>query len=186
MPQLRFVTGCDPHITIASGSPFAQWELEWDRENITITLGKDFVGGSCQEVLVQDGTKRVTKYMLFVHQYAPDQAAVQAYEAHAKRTAPTFASEATLFFAVDDSGCAITPAVANDSNIRRGGSSSSGGGGGGGGLLHAVLPTNIETGVAAHLHASWLLSVDRQSLQSLTENAWNACCLRQYVPFSFL
>jgi hypothetical protein len=40
-------------------------------------------------------------------------------------------------------------------------------------LLHAVLPTKIQTGVAAHLHASWLLSVDRQSLQSLTENAWN-------------
>ena len=84
----------------------------------------------------------------------------RAYQEHTKRDAPDRHSleEATLFFEVDGSGRAIPPRA---------------------GRLHAVLPTKIASGVAAHLQASWLLSVDRQTLQSLTENKWNAAILRQ-------
>lgn len=144
-----------------SACPFDVWKLVWDHASIAVSLAGTTLAEQVKEVVVQEDRRTPRRYMLFVHPYAPDIAAVGAYEAHAKRSAPDAKSEATLFFEVDSAG------VAKRSSA-------------GGGLLHAVLPTKIKTGVAAHLHGSWLLSVDRQSLQSLTENAWNACCLRQY------
>lgn len=47
------------------------------------------------------------------------------------------------------------------------------------GYLHAVLPTKLKLPFAMNLQASWLLSVDRQEVQSLTENAWNHCLISQ-------
>ena len=141
-----------------TSSPFDVWSLEWDRVSIAVSLGAAALDGQVKEIVVQEDRRKPRRYMIFVHAYTPDRAAVDAYEAHAKRAAPNAQSEVTLFFELDSAG------VAKRSS----------------GLLHAVLPTKIKTGVAAHLHGSWLLSVDRQSLQSLTENAWNACCLCQY------
>lgn len=45
--------------------------------------------------------------------------------------------------------------------------------------LHALLPTKIVLPFAAHLQGPWLLSVDRQDVQSLQDSPWNACIARQ-------
>ncbi len=47
------------------------------------------------------------------------------------------------------------------------------------GVLHAVLPTKLKLPFAMNLQASWLLSVDRQEVQSLSENHWNHCLISQ-------
>ena len=47
------------------------------------------------------------------------------------------------------------------------------------GFLHAVLPTKLKLPFAMNIQAAWLLSVDRQEVQSLTDNAWNHCLISQ-------
>ena len=53
------------------------------------------------------------------------------------------------------------------------------------GLLHAVLPTKLKLPFPMNLQASWLLSVDRREVQSLSENAWNNCLISQVYYLSF-
>ena len=48
------------------------------------------------------------------------------------------------------------------------------------GLVHAVLPTKLRLPCSFHLQGSWLLSVDRQDVQSLVENDWNNELLTQF------
>ena len=49
------------------------------------------------------------------------------------------------------------------------------------GLAHAPLPTKVQAPGAAHLQAARLLSVDRQEVQSLQDNAWNAALAAQIL-----
>lgn len=47
------------------------------------------------------------------------------------------------------------------------------------GKMHAVLPTKLTISMCMHIQASWLLSVDRQDVQSVSDNSWNNClCLQ--------
>lgn len=105
---------------------------------------------------------RLTQHWTLIkHSFRPSRAAFQAYELHTKRPVTgTELEEAVLFFRTD-------PVTGQPLRPERG-------------LLHAVLPTKLESGTAANFQCGWLLSVDRQSLQSISENEWNLCCLRQY------
>eukprot|EP00035_Acanthoeca_spectabilis_P002881 m.90101 g.90101 ORF g.90101 m.90101 type:complete len:1844 (+) comp11809_c0_seq1:123-5654(+) len=149
-------------VTKAVGA-FDLWSLQWNDRRFAVRLGEASLGGCVQQVFVENSRDRDhVVYTLFIHRYTPDQNAVRAYEAHTKRPAPqgNRTESAILFFASDATGKLKVPR--------------------GGGKLHAVLPTTIASGTTAHFQAGWLLSVDRQHLQSLESNAWNACCLRQY------
>lgn len=149
-------------VTKAVGA-FESWSLQWNDRRFAVRLGEASLGGCVQQVFVENSRDRDhVVYTLFIHRYTPDQNAVRAYEAHTKRPAPqgNRTESAILFFASDATGKLKVPR--------------------GGGKLHAVLPTTIASGTTAHFQAGWLLSVDRQHLQSLESNAWNACCLRQY------
>ncbi|CAM9289497.1 unnamed protein product, partial [Ectocarpus fasciculatus] len=52
------------------------------------------------------------------------------------------------------------------------------------GFLHAVLPTKLKLPFAMNIQAAWLLSVDRQEVQSLTDNAWNHCLISQVLYYN--
>jgi hypothetical protein len=71
--------------------------------------------------------------------------------------------EVSLFFALDGDG-EVLPSRDGDDDADAAG---------GGGLLHAVFPTKIRLPMGAHVHAPWLLSVDRQDVQSVSDNQWN-------------
>ena len=153
-----------------TAAPFERFELEClHRYEVSLGVSVDAsADGSIQEVVVANNSQGTRlKYLLFCHRYTPDANAVRAYEEHTKRKLPKSkrAEEITLYFSLNESG-------RTDARPSQG-------------QLHAVLPTKIGSGSTAHVQAGWLLSVDRQSLQSLQENAWNACCLRQY-PALFL
>ena len=45
--------------------------------------------------------------------------------------------------------------------------------------MHSVLPTKLKTPIGAHWQGSWLLSVDRQEVQDIGENAWNRSLVEQ-------
>ena len=57
--------------------------------------------------------------------------------------------------------------------------SSSGGGRSRHGCVHATLPTKLSVPMGSHLQSSWLLSIDRQDVQALSDNAWNSGLLSQ-------
>ena len=99
--------------------------------------------------------------------FRPGREAWRAYCTHTRRDEPPQGAaaeeEASLFFAADATGLPC--------------------GGGSGdsalGLVHALLPTKVKAPGAAHLQAAWLLSVDRQEVQSLQDNAWNVALAAQ-------
>ena len=118
-----------------------------------------------QEVIVQG--RRDEHWTLFKYKFRPTREAFAAYEAHTKRKMTgQELEEVTLFFRTHST-------TGQPLRAERG-------------LLHAVLPTKLESGTSANFQAGWLLSVDRQSLQSISENEWNLCCLRQYDPLFVL
>eukprot|EP00965_Chrysotila_dentata_P162628 5369794-Pleurochrysis_carterae.AAC.1 len=53
------------------------------------------------------------------------------------------------------------------------------------GVLHALLPTRLQLPFRAHVHGPWLLSVDRQDVQSLGDSDWNADVAKQ-LPMLFV
>jgi hypothetical protein len=112
--------------------------------------------------------------------FDPSRAARGAFEGHTKKPwtgkkyhtksfytvedpSPTvLAEEISLFFQINEQ---LEPVLSPRGNNS--------------GWLHAVLPTKLKLPFAMNLQASWLLSVDRQEVQSLTENAWNHCLVSQ-------
>jgi len=120
---------------------------------------------------------------LSVH-FEPDREAWLAYAAHTRREVGGLqgaTEEASLFFLAEaTSGLPLPvstsakPAAAHGmaGGYEEGGSST----------LHALLPTKLKLPFAANLQGPWLLSVDRQDVQSLQDSAWNACVGRQLVP----
>ncbi len=92
----------------------------------------------------------------------PDAEAQAAYEAHTRRQwrQSNVTEETCLFFQVNSEGL-----IVDDASCR--------------GTLHAVLPTKLKLNCGLNWQASWLLSVDRQDVQSVSDNAWNRCMLHQ-------
>jgi len=112
--------------------------------------------------------------------FHPSADAKRAYETHTKRAwrgdrpgsfgsssrSQVQSEEISMFFRVTEADCPVLgPAAARPAR----------------GLVHAVLPTKLHLPCSMHLQASWLLSVDRQDVQSLSDNAWNSCLYAQ-VP----
>ena len=47
------------------------------------------------------------------------------------------------------------------------------------GTVHAILPTKLRVPSPVHVQGPWLLSVDRQDVQSIQDNCWNNTLLAQ-------
>ena len=102
--------------------------------------------------------------------FTPDRAAIDAYAAHTKRPwggadPATAREETSLFFEVGDDGSPV-PGLPSGRPLA-------------GGFLHSVLPTKLQLPSPMHWQGSWLLSVDRQEVQSMSDNDWNRCLLEQ-------
>ncbi len=106
--------------------------------------------------------------------FIPDIEACKAYEMHTKKAwvgttwahkdCPTAMQkaqweESSVFFEEGEDGCPL------ESRQR--------------GCIHSVLPTKLVLPCGLQWQGPWLLSVDRQDIQSVSDNAWNACLLRQ-------
>lgn len=111
------------------------------------------------------------KYWQFISlKYTPDASAQDAYEAHTKRrwnpnASPNTREETCIFFELNDSGIPIAGQSSSPGMSK--------------GFVHAVLPTKLELPTPMQWQGSWLLSVDRQEVQNVTDNLWNNCIIRQ-------
>ena len=160
------------------------WTLEWNdcvyrayppRNNMTLPFhrtsasrasGPNAWSGGCDCIrIAQDGggSRAFERLWQFITlQFVPDADAQAAYEAHTRRKwrDSNSTEETCLFFQIGSDGMVIDDAACR-------------------GTLHAVLPTKLKLPCGLNWQASWLLSVDRQDVQSVTDNAWNRCMLYQ-------
>lgn len=119
----------------------------------------------------QNGQKQKLFQFLTVYYYPPRNSQT-AFELHTKKVwskqAMNFifngknqlAEEVSLFFELGGDGLPIV--------------------GTGSGKVHAILPTKLQMPCCIHLQGSWLLSVDRQDVQNISENDWNNCLINQF------
>jgi hypothetical protein len=150
----------------------AIFELEWCERLLHVRHRRDESPQllSCDRVIVEEflGRDKQEYTWVFVHvNFEPDGAAVEAFAQHTKRPLETIErreEQCLLFFESSSDG---TPIPSRDP------------------LLHAVLPTGIKMPMACHMHAPWLLSVDRTDVQSPADNDWNGCILRQLPKLIF-
>jgi hypothetical protein len=136
------------------------------------------------------GAPRKQEWAFVCHTFVPNSEARAAFAAHTRKDSNN-EEETSLFFPLGADGF---PQPAPPGKPQQPG------------LLHAVLPTKLAlpgpngpasasssasvTGTAgaatgAHWQGPWLLSVDRQDVQSLEDNAWNAA-LAQTLPELFV
>ena len=196
----------------SSGTP-PVWELTWAGERLSCEVTKAAAAASSGPLLgnvsPSASVVRVTStytssrppssagattnwQFLSIH-YSPDEAAWRAYATHTRRDPQALIAERpteeiSLFFRTSgETGLPLPPSRAAPQ-------SGKGGGKGGGGKaaaapdpysLHALLPTKLILPFSAHLQGPWLLSVDRQDVQSLQDSAWNASIAKQ-LPALFV
>ena len=154
-------------------------------------------------------TQREDLWLFLSVHYSPDESAWRAYAAHTRRDpkvliAERATEEISLFFKASAAHGLPLPKPRAPAGGGRGkgggggggrGGGARGGGGADGGVapqdleshcaLHALLPTKLELPFMAHLQGPWLLSVDRQDVQSLQDSAWNAAIAMQ-LPALFV
>ena len=166
----------------------AEWTLEWDGARHRVSrpvkaaargMAPDWFAGS-ESLDVETGSAigsgfssqqqqqrtATTRWQFVTLRFSPDDAARKAYETHIKRpwvgggSGPGAQCEETCFFFELDAASGIPVCSAK-------------------GNVHAVLPTKLSLPCPLQWQGSWLLSVDRQEVQSVTDNDWNACLLKQ-------
>ena len=159
------------------------WQLEWDRLVHTVSCAQrsaqihpqPFSVDQYRDAwiteyerihvrVVEESRRPVDQHWQFITvKYEPSAAALSAYSTHTKRSWTgeimngTSFEETCIFFELDSSGCPIKSC----------------------GSVHSVLPTKLTLPCHIQWQGSWLLSVDRQDVQNVVENDWNACILRQ-------
>ena len=97
--------------------------------------------------------------------FVPNSAAQTTYEVHTKKKWTLKTEEISIFFEVDLQSGLPMPSTTSSQPV---------------GFVHAMLPTKLRLPCPLHLQGSWLLSVDRQDVQSLVENDWNVELLAQF------
>jgi hypothetical protein len=146
--------------------PNGSMNLAFPRTSASRASGSSAWSGGCDCIrIVQEGggSRTFERLWQFITlQFVPDADAQAAYEAHTRRKwrDSNSTEETCLFFQIGSDGMVI-----DDASCR--------------GTLHAVLPTKLKLPCGLNWQASWLLSVDRQDVQSVSDNAWNRCLLFQ-------
>ena len=128
---------------------------------VTITTNKSKTGTS---------STKANRWLFLTHKYKPSQAAAETYRNHTKRTHEGM-----------EEVCGFIPLIGENHDVPHTLSpSSSSSSTAPSGWVHSVLPTKIRMPVPIHFQGSWLLSVDRQQVQDLTDNVWNGEILQQF------
>jgi hypothetical protein len=146
--------------------PNGSMTLAFPRTSASRASGQTSWSGGCDCIrIVQEGggSRAFDRLWQFITlQFVPDADAQAAYESHTRRKwrDSNSTEETCLFFQISSDGM-----VVDDASCR--------------GTLHAVLPTKLKLPCGLNWQASWLLSVDRQDVQSVSDNAWNRCMLHQ-------
>jgi len=163
-----------------------QWILDWtgkrhciERKCMTSYSANDMDGSELITVTISNSKKpdvqRHNFWLFVTHRYKPSQDALETYFKHTKRSHEGF-EEVCGFVSLlaDDTNPTTTTYVPHTMPYKTDEAPT--------GLIHSVLPTDISMPVSMHFQGSWLLSVDRQQVQDLTDNAWNGEILQQF-PF---
>ena len=128
-------------------------------KSLTMTQGRSSQRCVLSEKSLETNSSRTTIFQFLSSSYKPDAAACSSYFDHCKRKWSGGTESASIFFELDTHGKVVQR---------------------GGGQFYAVLPVHgVHTKLKFNFQGPWLLSVDRQDMQSLSDNAWNACVLRQ-------
>ena len=146
--------------------PNSSAHLAFPRTSASRASGPSAWSGGCDCIRIGQeggGSRSFERLWQFITlHFVPDAEAQAAYEAHTRRKwrDSNSTEETCLFFQIGSDGTVI-----DDASCR--------------GTLHAVLPTKLKLPCSLNWQASWLLSVDRQDVQSVSDNAWNRCMLQQ-------
>jgi len=140
------------------------WTLDWNGKVHQVQrtqIQRYGTNGMSEVVTVQisrpDGTAataRTDRWLFVTHEYRPSREACESYHRHTKRT-----------HTGKESVCGFVP-LTPDGIISLSSTTNTG-------VVHSVLPTKIRLPIPLHLQGSFLLSVDRQQVQDLSDNAWN-------------
>ena len=162
-------------VKMESQSCHSQWVLDWNGKHHTIQRSQmesynnnNMDGSELISVNIHNRKTNTTKlqpWLFVTHRYKPSPKALATYSQHTKRSYEGF-EEVCGFVQLSPSS-----SDCNDAVPQTIGSS---------GWIHSVLPTKIRMPIPMHFQGSWLLSVDRQQVQDLTDNAWNSEILQQF------
>ena len=159
-----------------------KWILDWNgkrhtinRSNITSYSPTDVDASEIISVTLENNKSKITvqnnRWLFVTHRYQPSETARETYHKHTKRSHEGL-----------EEVCGFVPLVMNGSTTQdiphtlpEGNQAASPSG-----WVHSVLPTKIRMPVPMHYQGSWLLSVDRQQVQDLADNAWNEEILQQF------
>jgi hypothetical protein len=152
-----------------SGGASTAFVLEWGRVVYDVSVMEASAMSPAHErtsqkvvVIEKDLRTKATRtinYQFLTVAFKPDGPACASYFDHTKRKWGGGTESTSLFFEMDSHG----------SIARRGG-----------GKVHAVLPVHgVQMPTVFNFQGPWLLSVDRQDMQNLSDNAWNNCVLQQ-------
>jgi hypothetical protein len=165
------------------------WILDWNGKRHTIQRSNivkyDNVNSSEMiNVDITDTARGITrqqqqqKWLFVSHQYTPSVSAIEAYKNHTKRQ-HTGSEEVCGFIQLgDDNVPSFYYSSNNKSNTSTSAATTTRSIANG--IVHSVLPTKIRMPIPMNIQGSLLLSVDRQSVQDLTDNAWNSDILKQF------
>ena len=145
------------------------WTLEWGLKKYVVSvISKHHLSdGEFECIQVTENNPIKSRYFQFVNlKYTPDSTAQAAYLIHTKRqwASPGRLEETAFFFEVDEFG-----SVLPSNNCETG-------------KIHAILPTKLALPTQLSWQASWLLSIDRQEVQSIFDNDWNKSIMQKAVP----
>ena len=139
-----------------------KWTLDWNgkihvvqRTNIQTYDHHNSTEIVTVDITTRQGQEHSQKWLFVSHKYTPSRQAQETYHQHTKRT---------------HGGLEEVCGFINLSSARQAP-----------GRVHSVLPTKISLDIPMHVQGSWLLSVDRQQVQDLSDNAWNLDIL-QAIP----
>ena len=174
--------------TSAATTP-QQWILDWNGKHHTIersyitsyasyTSNKQNNNNGSELITVTINTEnsktgassiKANRWLFLTHKYKPSREAAETYRNHTKRS-----------YEGMEEVCGFIPLIGDNQDIPHTLPSSSSSSTTPSGWVHSVLPTKIRMPVPIHFQGSWLLSVDRQQVQDLTDNVWNGEILQQF------
>lgn len=187
--ESRLLESQDITTAVNDANEVPEWKLEWNdviynvrrthnskqpyqRENSDFNISSECIEVKQHEEESDSTAQSKTRFWQFLSlQFVPDMEAQEAYTIHTKRAwnislSSDAKEETCMFFEVDSQGSPLLPSSSSTASKAKG-------------LLHAILPTKLDLPTPMHWQGSWLLSVDRQEVQSMVDNNWNNCILQQ-------
>ena len=136
-----------------------KWTLDWNGKLHVVerTCIRQYTKDDMSEVVTVESTDRQgqtrhSKWLFVSHKFMPSEAARSTYLQHTKRS-----------HSGTEEVCGFVNLTTRSTKAGR---------------VHSVLPTKISLPIPMHVQGSWLLSVDRQEVQDLSDNAWNQDILK--------